>query len=167
MSYFGQDQPRGWKNFLIPELGGLSIGVAETGAQMIPLIPVASVVALIAVLGVLATGVWGRRIIGTSTTIVALVTALVTAFTVLNINVEGSEGIAGWAVLVVVLCGGLVLTSLQCGDHWRPLATIGDKISARLAGGDSPRPLESSWTKESTLPLTLEITREVVPGDSQ
>ena len=112
------------EEFPDPGLGGLRVGVAETGAQIIPLIPVASVVALIAVLGVLATGAWGRRIIGTATAIVAFATALATASVIVNFSGAGRDGIAGWLVLVVALSGGLVLTSLSAviiGGHWPQL----------------------------------------------
>jgi len=118
-----------------PELDGLRIGVAETGAQIIPLIPVASVVALIAVLGVLATGVWGRRIIGTATAVVAFATALATASVAVNFNDDSRDGIAGWVALVVVLCGGLVLTSFSAaiiGGHWPQL---GRKYQRDQPGG--------------------------------
>lgn len=102
-----------------PELGGLTVGNASEGAQIIPLIPVASVLALSAVLGVVATGPWGRRIIGAITA----ASALATVVAALRVDIEG---ITGWIYLVIVLSAGLILTNMSAvvvGPHWPQLGT--------------------------------------------
>ncbi len=100
-----------------PELGGLVVTQAADGTQIIPLIPVSSVIAICAVLGVIATGAWGRRIIGVAT-------AGVSSVTVVAALSSDIEGVSGWTSLVIVLSVGLVLTSVSVvvmGPHWPQL----------------------------------------------
>lgn len=132
-----------------PGLGDLTVGVAETGAQIIPLIPVVAVVALIAVLGVIATGEWGRRIIGVATACVAIANVFATMNT-------GIEGIGGWIFLVVALSGGIILTSLGAVVAGRRWPQLGKKYQ-RDQPGDLPR---DPWKA-----LDQGIDPTVEPGD--
>ncbi len=132
-----------------PELGGLVVGVAAEGAQIIPLIPVSSVIAICAILGVIATGAWGRRVIGIATAGVAFATVVVALRTDIG-------GVSGWIYLVVVLSFGLILNSMSAafvGPRW-------PQMGKKYRRDAPPDPQSDPWKA-----LDKGIDPTIEPGD--
>jgi hypothetical protein len=82
----------------------LGTTIRMSGTDFVPLLSISAIVSIIALLGVIATGLVGRRIIGITSTAIALA-AFVSVF-----FVQG-EGVFGWLAVAGVLLFGLIVTN--------------------------------------------------------
>lgn len=92
----------------------LGTTIIESGTQITPFLSANGVVSVVAVLGIIATGTWGRRIIGALAAVIsvcALVSVLSTDFT----------GITRWIAVSSILTIGLIVTNMWAavrGSRW-------------------------------------------------
>lgn len=123
-----------WETALVdPLTESVGTRVTLTGTDVDPMIGLSAIVSLIALLGVIATGPWGRRLIG----VAAATIAVVAVISVIRIPEAGSLRL--WILVVVVGNLGLVGTNLwavsQAG-RWPVLGRQYDRTRPAEAATD-------------------------------
>lgn len=126
-----------WETALVdPLTESVGTRVTLTGTDVDPVIGLSAIVSLIALLGVIATGPWGRRLIG----VAAATIAVVAVISVIRIPEAGSVRL--WILVVVVGNLGLVGTNLWAVTQASRWPVLGRQY-------DRTRPVEATtdpWT---------------------